>query len=104
MRRCELHSRLPPPFGVHGSVNPKKKMLPQDSTQKQPLSRTRSQKTEPKKQNAYASFDWRKKQPTGRKIHPAMAVTKRPMSSRNDVLISGPEPILDGAYKLPNVE
>ena len=25
MRRCELHSRLPPPFGAHGSVNPKKK-------------------------------------------------------------------------------
>ena len=25
MRRCELHSRLLPPFGAHGSVNPKKK-------------------------------------------------------------------------------
>jgi hypothetical protein len=68
------------------------------------MSRNWSEKTEPKKQNAYASFDWRKKQPTGRKIHPAMAVTKRSMPSRNDVLISGSEPILDGAYKLPNVE
>ena len=56
------------------------------------------------KQDACASFDWRKKQQTGRKIHPAMAVTKRSMPSRNDVLISRPEPILDGAYKLPNVE
>ena len=25
MRRCELHSRLPPSFGAHGSVNQKKK-------------------------------------------------------------------------------
>ena len=66
------------------------------------MSRNWSEKTESKKQNAYASFDWRKKQPTGRKVHPAMAVTNMP--SRNDVLISGPEPILDGAYKLPNVE
>ena len=65
------------------------------------MSRNWSEKTESKKQNAYASFDWRKKQPTGRKIH---AGTKRSMPSRNDVLISGPEPILDGAYKLPNVE
>ena len=63
------------------------------------MSRNWSEKTEPKKQNVYASFDWRKKQPTGRKIHPAMAVTKRSMPSRNDVLINGPEPILDGAYK-----
>jgi hypothetical protein len=29
---------------------------------------------------------------------------KRSVPSRNDVLISGPEPILDGAYKLPNIE
>ena len=68
------------------------------------MSRNWSEKTEPKKQNAYASFDWRKKQPTLEKIHPAMAVTKRSMPSRNDVLISRPESILDGAYKLPNVE
>ena len=68
------------------------------------MSRNWSEKTEPKKQNAYASFDWRKKQPTGRKIRPAMAVMKRSMPSRIDVLISRPEPILDGAYKLPNVE
>src|ERR1700687_1993408 len=61
------------------------------------MNRNCSEKTEPKKQNAYASFEWRKKQPTGRKIHPAMAVTKRSMPSRNDVLISGPEPILDGS-------
>ena len=27
---------------------------------------------------------WRKKQPTGKKIHPVMAVTKRSMPSRND--------------------
>ena len=39
------------------------------------------------KHNAYASFDWRKKQPTGRKIHPAMVATKRSMPSRNDVSI-----------------
>ena len=84
-----------------------------EATEKKPKAPTKrslkdeqelSEKTEPKEQNAYASFDWRKKQPTGRKIHPAMAVTKRSMPSRNDVLISGPEPILDGAYKLPNVE
>jgi hypothetical protein len=68
------------------------------------MSRNWSEKTEPKKQIAYASFDWRKKQPTGRKIHPAMAATKRGVPSRNDVLIRGPEPILDGAYKLPNIE
>jgi hypothetical protein len=68
------------------------------------MSRNCSEKTEPKKQNAYASFDWRKKQPTGREAHPAMAVTKRSMPSRNDVLISGPEPILDGAYKVRKVE
>jgi hypothetical protein len=68
------------------------------------MSRNWSEKTEPKKQIACASFDWRKKQPTGRKIHPAMAATKRGVPSRNDVLIRGPEPILDGAYKLPNIE
>jgi len=67
------------------------------------MSRNWSEKTEPKKQIDYASFDWRKKPPTGRKIYPAMAVTKRSMPSRNDVLISRPEPILDGAYKLRNV-
>jgi hypothetical protein len=40
------------------------------------MSRNWSEKTEPKKRNAYASFDWRKKQPTGRKIHPAMGTLK----------------------------
>ena len=39
------------------------------------------------KHNVYASFDWRKKQPTARKIHPTMVVTKRSMPSRNDVSI-----------------
>src|SRR4029450_133929 len=63
------------------------------------MSRNWSEKTEPKKQNAYASFDRRKKQPTGRKLHPAMAVTKRSMPSKNDVLINGPEPILDGSLQ-----
>ena len=68
----------------------------QEATEKKPKAPTkRSLKDEQElereeraqKHNAYASFDWRKKQPTGRKIHPAMVATKRSMPSRNDVSI-----------------
>src|SRR5215467_12243328 len=55
------------------------------------MSRNWSEQSEPKKQNAYGSCDWRKKQQTERKIHPAMVAMKRIMPSRNDVLIRGPE-------------
>src|SRR5262249_9362211 len=55
------------------------------------MSRNWSEQSEPKKQNAYGSCDWRKKQQTERKIHPAMFAMKRIMPSRNDVLIRGPE-------------
>src|SRR5262245_35824142 len=56
MRRCELHSRLPPPFGASGSVNPKKRMLPQTSSRKRclrkPLSRQSEEKATEKKPKA----------------------------------------------------
>src|SRR5262245_22604647 len=77
-----LHSRLPPPFGAHGSVNPKKGCC-----------RKRAVKSSVAKEAAD-----REKNPSSNGRDEAQHAIKECF------LISRPELILDAAFELPNVE